>query len=49
MQISIHASGFCADAARIGTGTDQADHAASLRQAVARALVGVDDDAKDER
>ncbi len=49
MQISIHASGFCAGAARIGTETDHADHAASLRQAVVRALACVDDDAKDER
>jgi hypothetical protein len=46
MQISIHASGFCAVAARIGTGTDQADR---LRQAGARAVACVDDVAKDER
>ncbi len=49
MQISIHASGFSADAARIGTGTDQTTQAASLRQAGARVLACADDDVKDER
>jgi hypothetical protein len=52
MQISIHASGFCADAARIGTKTDQAGHAARLHRVgkcAEFAIACVDDDAKDER